>query len=105
MNRSFTEQLLDCWNTLFAARIGGDEFACLLPRYGELEMAALKEELRMAIKMNNQFYQGPRLTLAMGSAVCDKAGELERALRLADDAMYAAKRAFYASQTMNRRIL
>ncbi len=90
-------------DSLQAARVGGDEFACLLPRYGEVEMAAFKEGLRMVVEMNNQFYQGPRLSFAMGSSVCEKAGELERSLRAADDAMYAAKRAFYASQTMNRR--
>lgn len=90
-------------DTVHAARIGGDEFACLLPRYGEVEMAALKASLRIVIEMNNQFYQGPRLSLAMGLAVCEKAGDLERVLRLADDAMYAEKRAFYASQASNRR--
>jgi diguanylate cyclase (GGDEF)-like protein len=90
-------------DTLQAARVGGDEFVCLLPRHGEVEMTALKEGLRMVIEMNNQFYQGPRLSLAMGSAVCEKAGELERSLRAADDAMYVAKRAFYSSQAMDRR--
>ena len=89
--------------TLQAARVGGDEFVCLLPRYGEAEMTALKEGLRMVIDMNNQFYQGPRLSFAMGSSVCQKAGELERSLRAADDAMYVAKRAFYSSQAMDRR--
>lgn len=61
-------------NTLHTARIGGDEFACLLPRYGEVEMAALKASLHIVIEMNNQLYQGPRLSLAMGSAVCEKGG-------------------------------
>lgn len=88
---------------LQAARVGGDEFACLLPRYGEAEMTMLKDGLRMVIDLNNQFYQGPRLSLSVGSAVCEKAGELDRALRAADDAMYAAKRAHYAMQAANRR--
>jgi diguanylate cyclase (GGDEF)-like protein len=89
--------------TLQAARVGGDEFVCLLPRYGEAEMAALKDSMRMVVEMNNQFYQGPRLSFAVGSSVCEKAGELERSLRAADDAMYAAKRAFYSSQSTERR--
>ena len=55
------------------------------------------------VEMNNQFYLGPRLSLAMGSAVCEKAGELERSLRAADEALYVAKRAFYQSQTIDRR--
>ncbi len=88
---------------LQAARVGGDEFACLLPRYGEAEMSTLKDGLRMVIELNNQFYQGPRLSLSVGSAVCEKAGELDRALRAADDAMYAAKRAHYALHAPDRR--
>ena len=90
-------------DTLQAARVGGDEFACLLPRYGEPELATLKEGLRMVVELNNQFYHGPRLSLAVGSAVCEKAGELERSLRAADDAMYVAKRAYYASLSLDRR--
>ena len=88
---------------LQAARVGGDEFACLLPRYGDAEVATIKETLRMVVELNNQFYQGSKLSLAVGSAVCLKAGELDRALRAADDAMYAAKRAHYATQSADRR--
>jgi diguanylate cyclase (GGDEF)-like protein len=89
--------------TLQAARVGGDEFACLLPRNGEAEMTSLTDSLRMVVDMNNQFYQGPRLSLSVGTAVCERAGELERALRAADDAMYVAKRAHYASEASERR--
>ena len=90
-------------DTLQAARVGGDEFACMLPRYGDVEVAALKDGLRMVVEMNNQFYQGPRLSFPVGSAVCEKTGELDRALRGADDAMYASKRAYYAAATVDRR--
>ena len=89
-------------DTFQAARVGGDEFACLLPRYGEAEVAAIKDSLRMVVELNNQFYQGPRLSFAVGSAVCEKAGELDLALRGADDAMYAAKRAHYAATSSDR---
>ncbi len=82
-------------DSMQAARVGGDEFACLLPRYGEAEMATLVEGINMVVDLNNQFYQGPRLSLAVGAAVCKAPGELEKALRAADDAMYAAKRSHY----------
>ena len=88
---------------LQAARVGGDEFVCLLPRYSAAEVATLKESLRMVVDMNNQFYQGPRLSLSVGAAVCERAGALEGALRAADDAMYVAKRAYYASEGLDRR--
>ena len=90
-------------DTFQAARVGGDEFACLLPRYGEVEMAAIIDCMHMVVELNNQFYQGPRLSFAVGSAVCGKAGELDRAVRSADDAMYAAKRAYYAATQSDRR--
>ena len=86
-----------------AARIGGDEFACLIPRATEADLVSLKDGLRMVVELNNQFYQGERLSLAVGSAVCEKAGDMDRALRAADDAMYVAKRAHYAGQAGDRR--
>lgn len=86
-----------------AARVGGDEFVCLLPRCGEVEVLALKDSLRLVVELNNQFYQGPRLSFAVGSAVCEKAGELDRAVRSADDAMYAAKRACHVANPSDRR--
>lgn len=85
------------------ARVGGDEFVCLIPRCSGSDVAALKESLRAVVDLNNQFYQGARLSMAVGSAVCEKAGELDRALREADDAMYAAKRAHYAALGGERR--
>lgn len=90
-------------DTFQAARVGGDEFACLLPRYGEAEVAAIKDSLRMVVELNNQFYQGPRLSFAVGSAVCEKAGELDLTLRGADEAMYLSKREYYAAATEDRR--
>lgn len=83
-------------NTL-AARVGGDEFVCLLPRHGDAELAALVESLKLVVDMNNQFYQGPRLSVAIGTAICERAGALEPALRAADDAMYVSKRFHYKS--------
>lgn len=81
--------------TAQAARVGGDEFACLLPRHTDVEMSTLTESLKLVVELNNQFYQGPALSFSVGTAVCERAGELERALRAADDAMYAAKRVYY----------
>jgi len=82
-------------DTAQVARVGGDEFACLLPRHTAIEMATLMESLKLVVELNNQFYQGPALSFSIGTAVCERAGELDRALRAADDAMYAAKRVYY----------
>lgn len=86
-----------------AARVGGDEFACLLPRHGAVEMAKLTESLKLVAEMNNQFYQGPTLSFSVGTAVCEQGGDLYRALRAADDAMYAAKRTHYEGQRDGQR--
>lgn len=90
-------------DSMQAARVGGDEFACLLPRYGEAEMATLVEGINMVVDLNNQFYQGPRLSLAVGAAVCKAPGELDKALRAADDAMYTAKRSHYQRSGADHR--
>jgi diguanylate cyclase (GGDEF)-like protein len=86
-----------------AARIGGDEFACLLPRFGSAEMATLTESLRIVVDLNNQFYNGPKLSFAIGTAVCANAGELNSALHEADHAMYLAKRAHYQALQPDQR--
>ncbi|WP_035058656.1 sensor domain-containing diguanylate cyclase [Andreprevotia chitinilytica] len=80
---------------LHAARIGGDEFALLLPgadtRAGEM----LMDNIRQLIELNNQFYTGPALSLSMGCATCHNGERLESALRQADAAMYEDKRGHY----------
>ncbi len=86
-----------------AARIGGDEFALLLQ---DCDAAALKEtleRLQAVIELNNQFYTGPRLSLAVGSAVCHSPAELKSAVQCADAGMYAAKRDFYQQLGIERR--
>jgi diguanylate cyclase (GGDEF)-like protein len=79
-----------------AARIGGDEFALLLPgvdaRGGEIVM----EEVRRLTDLNNQFYPGMLLSLSMGAATSAFGERLEDVVRRADIAMYQAKRDFYA---------
>jgi diguanylate cyclase (GGDEF)-like protein len=80
-----------------AARVGGDEFVCLLPRFGESDMATLIASLRMVLELNNQFYQNPPLSFAIGSAVCERAGALPESLHAADRSMYEEKRAHYGA--------
>lgn len=80
---------------IHAARIGGDEFACLLPNHGVPEMTQLTQQLQEVIDLNNQFYQGPRLSMAMGYSICERAGLLHKSLQEADEAMYTSKRAHY----------
>ena len=74
-----------------AARIGGDEFALLLRGKDERAAAATVERIRKLIDVNNQFYQGPKLAIALGAATCSDARAFGAAYKEADDRMYADK--------------
>lgn len=86
-----------------AARIGGDEFALLLPSTDERGGVALIESIRQLIDINNQFYPGAPLSLSVGAATCRAGERLEAAVQRADQAMYEEKRAYYASPEADRR--
>jgi diguanylate cyclase (GGDEF)-like protein len=86
-----------------AARLGGDEFGILLPGLDERGAAQLAERLDLLIDLNNQFYHGPKLSLALGVATCAQGGRVEDAMSRADAQMYVAKKEFYASAVHDRR--
>ena len=80
-----------------AARIGGDEFAILLPAADERAGAALAENIQKMIDLNNQFYSGPPLSFAIGTATSRAGERLEDVVKRADELMYKAKHAYYAA--------
>jgi diguanylate cyclase (GGDEF)-like protein len=86
-----------------AARIGGDEFALLLPGVDAHGGETLMEEIRRLTDLNNQFYPGMTLSLSMGAATSAFGERLEEVVRRADGAMYEAKREFYSDITDNDR--
>lgn len=81
-----------------AARIGGDEFAVLLPGANERETEVVADGIRQIIELNNQFYSGPTLSFSMGWATCDRGERIEDMLREADAAMYEDKRRHHAPE-------
>ncbi|RUP34341.1 MAG: GGDEF domain-containing protein [Curvibacter sp.] len=86
-----------------AARIGGDEFALLLPASDARAAVAVQERIQSLLEMNNQFYPGQPLTLSMGAATCQDGESLDAAVSRADQAMYAAKARYYQNLETNRR--
>ena len=86
------------------ARIGGDEFITLLPGGDERAANGLKERIESMIELNNQFYPGHKLSLAIGMASCHSAVDVEAALHEADQAMFSAKARFYEAAKIERRI-
>ena len=85
------------------ARIGGDEFVALLPGADERVAFDLKGRIESMIELNNQFYPGYTLSLAVGVASAQRASEVEDALHAADQAMFDAKSRFYQDGRFERR--
>lgn len=77
------------------ARLGGEEFAVLLPDCGMAACAALAERLRAAIAGASWPGLGPgapAITASLGICVAGRGDLLEQVLERADRAMYEAKR-------------
>lgn len=85
------------------ARTGGDEFSVLLAGKGEAAAREFLASLALTVELNNQFYTGPRLSISAGYSVCERAGELEIAIRNADQMMYETKREYYEKGERIRR--
>ena len=80
------------------ARIGGDEFAVLLPKTDERGAEAMRDRILSLLELNNQFYSGQSghvLSFAIGTATCEAREHLDSALQRADKAMYADKARHY----------
>jgi diguanylate cyclase (GGDEF)-like protein len=87
-----------------AARIGGDEFALLLPTVDERGAEAVVENVKKLVELNNQFYPGVRLCLSIGMATSRAGERLEDVIKRADLRMLRAKRAHYAEAENTRRL-
>ncbi|MBX9455776.1 MAG: sensor domain-containing diguanylate cyclase [Rhizobium sp.] len=86
-----------------AARIGGDEFAILMPGCDRLAAVALIETVSELLKINNQFYSNLPLSIAYGIATSEASEKLELVVRRADAAMYEHKRQYYEDHSNERR--
>jgi diguanylate cyclase (GGDEF)-like protein/PAS domain S-box-containing protein len=86
-----------------AARVGGDEFAVLLPGLDERAAQAVRERIQSLLELNNQFYPGQPLGFAMGIACCQSGEGVEGALHRADLAMYEEKKRYYQQMGTERR--
>jgi diguanylate cyclase (GGDEF)-like protein len=85
------------------ARIGGDEFIALLPGCDERLATGLQERIESMVELNNQFYPGQRLSMAVGIASAPDASQVEAALHAADQAMFRDKTRFYDESKLERR--
>jgi diguanylate cyclase (GGDEF)-like protein len=85
------------------ARIGGDEFAILLPRAGDVGAQRTLERIRESLKAPIQFDDGAvELSASVGIASCPADGETYDALlEHADRAMYDVKRDRHAGSSQH----
>jgi diguanylate cyclase (GGDEF)-like protein len=76
------------------ARIGGEEFAILLPEVDLVDARIAAERLRAAVAERPLASNaGPiAVTVSLGAALADKAGDPAEFMKRADDGLYAAKR-------------
>ncbi|MGI4721459.1 MAG: diguanylate cyclase [Janthinobacterium lividum] len=78
------------------ARIGGEEFAVLLPSTDLARAAVVAERLRAIVASTVVHYEGSRVRYTVSAGVAclpDGAGGIDLLLKRADQALYAAKRA------------
>ena len=79
-----------------AARIGGDEFVVLMPGADAKAGQAMKDSIVEIAAVNNQFYLGHALSLAIGVATSRATDQLDEVVKRADEMMYKAKSAHYS---------
>jgi len=83
LKKSFRES--DC-----VARIGGDEFAVLLPKTDEAAVKEALDRIRYHLRQDNQDHHIP-LSLSLGMAMANYGLSLSQALKEADKMMYEYK--------------
>lgn len=75
------------------ARVGGDEFAVLLPKTDAVTAELALNRTRINLQFHNSTYNGPRLSLSLGAAAAKTSQLLAEALKQADERMYREKAA------------
>ncbi|WP_436409592.1 diguanylate cyclase domain-containing protein [Kaistia defluvii] len=86
-----------------SARIGGDEFAILLPGTDEAGAEKTIEDIRRLVDLNNQYYSGSALSLSLGAATSAPGESLEDVVKRADARMYEEKHRYYGLTPLESR--
>lgn len=89
--------------SFYVSRVGGDEFVALLSGCDERAAQAFKERVESLVEVNNQYYSGRRLSLAIGIATAASAMHVDALSHEADKAMFAAKTRYYEDTKLERR--
>jgi diguanylate cyclase (GGDEF)-like protein len=73
------------------ARIGGDEFAILLPQTNPATLRLILSRLRKSLDEYNHIHPDRAIELSLGTATGEAGADLRRVLQQADDRMYEDK--------------
>jgi len=76
-----------------ASRIGGDEFAVLLPDTDRSAAEKALARVRDMLAIHNSKYRGTALSLSVGAATGDEGCRLDEIMKEADNSMYREKQA------------
>ena len=84
-------------------RIGGDEFAVLLPETDQAAGQRVVKRMEEEIHGYNQRLdrESPQLSISLGLATCEGSGSLEQVMTLADQRMYERKHQQKAGRTQS----
>ena len=85
------------------ARIGGDEFAVLLPGIDAAGGEAVLASLAKLIELNNQYHPDFLLSISTGIATSRPGDRLEQVVKRADMKMLHSKRLYYLEANQDRR--
>lgn len=85
------------------ARIGGDEFALLLPEVDSRALQDVLLRIRQCEAAANQAASGPKLSLSLGAVCAENPEMLREALKQADRHMYSEKAARKLSPLSGRK--
>ncbi len=84
------------------ARIGGDEFAALLPNTDATAVREIMDRLKNSLTHHNESGSAPPLSLSIGAAVAENGEKLIDTWRLADARMYLEKRSKTCRGSLDR---
>ncbi|MBI5029418.1 MAG: diguanylate cyclase [Chloroflexi bacterium] len=88
------------------ARIGGDEFAIILPLTNEIENEDCLQRIKNTLTVYQSKYAMPHLNLSLGGATAsEKQQALSSVMRLADERMYQEKHARKKMKTQARNVI